>query len=226
MATPNPPPQTTKAWTFSRGGPPRTGLTLNPSHSLPPFPPTQSDSEETILISVSHTALNPGELIFMMTMPMLVRSPAARAATVPGYDFVGTVLDVHAPVRFKKGDEVVGFITFDHIRATGVGGMQGRVVIPAKYAVRIPEGRTRREAAGLLLTGCTALKQVEEAGVGKGMRVLVVGAAGGIGVAATQVVRDKVGGRGEEGWVVAVVSGRGREVVEGLGVDEVCLSSS
>ena len=86
MTDPSPSPATTKAWTFSHGGLPRAGLSLTTSHPVPPFPPAIDPSaadEEWLLISVSHAALNPGEVVFMAVMPTLVRAPAARAATVP-----------------------------------------------------------------------------------------------------------------------------------------------
>ncbi len=51
-------------------------------------------------------------------------------------------------------------------------------------------------------------------GWGRGMRVLVVGAAGGVGSAATQVVREKVGSGG--GWW-RFVRGRGEGGGGGVG---------
>ncbi|KAK0658703.1 hypothetical protein QBC41DRAFT_331854 [Cercophora samala] len=101
---------------------------------------------------------------------------------------------------------------------SGIGGLQKVVPIPAKYCVKLPQGKKLIEGAGLMLAGCTALLQVRQAGVKRGDRVLVVGASGGVGSAALQMVRDAVG---SGGYVVAVCSGRNVELVKGLGADEV-----
>lgn len=234
MATSSSPslPTTTKAWTYSARGLPRSALSLTPSHPLPPFPPSPTPSEEWLLIHISYAALNPGEVINMALVPTLMRSAPARTATVPGADFTGVVLDVWTPTssspstptpdtvesRFQKNDPVIGFITFSHALSTGVGALQEYIVLPAKYVVKLPEGKNLKEAAGLLLTGCTALQQVEETSLKPGQRVLVNGASGGIGTAAVQIARAAVG---REGVVVGVCSGRNAAVVKGLGVDEV-----
>ncbi|KAL2131050.1 hypothetical protein VTI74DRAFT_5613 [Chaetomium olivicolor] len=241
MASPGPTPQqqtTTKAWTFRRRGPYRQTLSLTTSHPLPAFPPRLpksggAPSEEWLLLRVSHAALNPGDLVALSVMPFAIRTHRkTQPAAVPGMDLTASVVDVwraaaaddgheqetRAAGRFARGDEVVCFPTLAHMLATGAGGLQGVVALPARYAVRIPRGRTKREAAGLLLAACTADVQVADARVGRGQRVLVIGASGGVGTMAVQMVRERVG---KEGWVVAVCSGRNRGLVEGLGADEV-----
>ncbi|KAK3358938.1 hypothetical protein B0T25DRAFT_531542 [Lasiosphaeria hispida] len=140
-------------------------------------------------------------------------------------DLTATVLDFWAapgsptPTRtFTAGDAVVGFLSFDHVRTMGTGGLQEVVAVPARFFVQVPRGRSQREAAGLLLAGCTAWQQVVETEVREGMRVLVYGASGGCGSFAVQMVRHVVG---EKGVVVAVCSGRNEETVRGLGANEV-----
>lgn len=216
----------------------------------PPLPKTAPHPEQWLLLRVSHAALNPGDLVALSVMPFLIRSHRhTNPAAVPCLDFTGTVVEIWDPdtssstadgggggggmaqqegsedgdgggVKFTEGDAVVCFVTFAHALATGVGGLQGVVAIPARYAVKVPEGRTLREAAGLLVTGCTADMRVAQCGVGEGQRVLVVGASGGVGTMVMQMVREKVGG---EGRVVAVCSGRNEALVRGLGADEVSL---
>jgi len=245
MATTAPTPTTSRAWTYGPRGLPHDVLTLQASHPTPPFPPSNpvDQNEEWLFLRVAYAALNPGDVMVMAAMPALARSGPARTAAVPGYDVTATVLDVWTPAssssplstiattstagkatpRFSKGDEVVAFIIFDHIRTHGVGGLQEVISIPAKYAVRLPEGKTLRGGAGLLLTACTALQQLVESDVARGQRVLVNGASGGVGTAAVQVARAVVG---PEGFVVGVCSGRNVEMVSGLGADEVSFSSS
>ncbi|KAH6850609.1 hypothetical protein B0I37DRAFT_413996 [Chaetomium sp. MPI-CAGE-AT-0009] len=228
----SPPPTTTKAWTFHRPGPYRQTLSLTTTHPLPPFPPPTTN-EQYLLLRVSHAALNPADLVTLSVMPFFLRSHRrTNPAAVPALDFTATVLDVWnpplpppppppppPPLRvFTPGTTVVCFPPLNHTLATGVGGLQGVVALPARYAVPIPEGRTAREAAGLLLCACTADVQVAACGVRAGQRVLVVGASGGVGSMAVQMVRGRVG---EDGRVVAVCSGRNEALVRGLGADEV-----
>jgi NADPH:quinone reductase-like Zn-dependent oxidoreductase len=217
-------------------------MNLTETHSLPPFPPTAPlpktvpDPEEWLLLRVSHAALNPADLVTLSVMPFFIRSHRkTNPAAVPGMDFTGEVIDVWHPApstpdsgggeerwRLAKGDEVVCFPPLAHALATGVGGLQGVVALPARYAVKIPEGKTKREAAGLFLAGCTADVQVNECGVKAGQRVLVIGASGGVGTMVVQMVRDRVGA---EGRVVAICSGKNEEMVRGLGADEVSFAS-
>ncbi len=184
-------------------------------------------------------SVNPADLVALLCMPF---SPLRNPPAVPCLDFTATVIDVWSPAapapppsttapsntsipppttatRFQPGDSVICFPTLSHILATGgIGGLQGTVVLPARYAVKLPPGKTLQSAAGLLLAGCTADVQVSECAVAEGQRVLVIGASGGVGTMAVQMVREKVGG---EGVVVGVCSGRNEEMVKGLGVDEV-----
>lgn len=215
MPPPESPP-TTKAWSFTTNGPPRTVLTLTP---VPiPFPPVPPPAEEYIQIRTSYTALNPGDLFTTSLIPALAR----KTPTVPGLDLVGTVLQVHAPPtsipRFKPGDRIVALVLFSHILSTSCGALAETVSIPARFAVKIPEVKGDRDVAGLMVAGCTAVKVVDDAGLGKGDRVCVVGGSGGVGSMVLQIVRDRVG---VEGTVVVVCSGRNEGLVRGLGADEV-----
>ncbi|KAK0635825.1 hypothetical protein B0T17DRAFT_624833 [Bombardia bombarda] len=241
---------TTKAWAYTKAGLPGQVLRLTTTHPQPPFPPTPppkkkgngespAHQEEHILVRVSYAALNPGEVVVMNFIPAIFRSAAVKAlggASVPAYDLVGTVIDISPPplppssstvnnanTSLKKGDAVVAFLPLAYKLATGVGALQETVAFPAKYAVRVPENKAPREAAGLLLTACTAVQMVEAAAVKKGDRVLVYGGSGGVGSMLVQVARDVVkGGDGDgDGEVVVVCSGRNGEAVRGMGGDEI-----
>ncbi|KAK4175156.1 putative dehydrogenase [Triangularia setosa] len=216
------PPITTQAWTYTAlSTSPRSALSLSSSHPVV-FPPPSS-SEETVLISVSYAALNPADIVNLTCIPYFFHS---TLSAVPALDFTGVVLQSHTPApspspvqqRFSPGDKVICFPPLYHMLKTGIGGLQRTVPIPAKYCVKLPEGKKLIEGAGLMLTGCTALLQVRQAGIKKGDRVLVVGASGGVGSAAVQLVRDTVG---KNGHIVAVCSGRNIELVKSLGADEV-----
>ncbi|KAB5513609.1 hypothetical protein GE09DRAFT_1295036 [Coniochaeta sp. 2T2.1] len=209
---------TTPAWSFTTNGPPRAVLSRS-RIPAPPFPPLPHPTEEYILVSVSRAALNPGDLFTTHLVPSFMRS---AGATVPGLDLVGTVADVFCPpemtARFAKGDEVVGLLVFAHILATGRGALAGLVALPARYAVRVPEGRKGRDVAGLLVAGCTAVEMVDGAEAKAGDRVLAVGGSGGVGSMVVQMVREVVG---RDGWVVGVCSEGSAGLVRELGCDEV-----
>ncbi|KAK0719633.1 hypothetical protein B0H67DRAFT_484476 [Lasiosphaeris hirsuta] len=168
MTSPNP-PTTTKAWTYSKAkGLPRQVLTLTTTHPVAPFPPllAAEANQDWLLLRVSYAALNPGDVVTMSVLPSFLRSGPAKTACVPTMDVSATVVDFWAapgsqPGRtFAAGDSVVGFVTFDHLRTTGNGGLQEVVALPARFFVRVPQGKSQREAAGLLLAGCTAWQQV------------------------------------------------------------------
>lgn len=83
--------------------------------------------------------------------------------------------------------------------------------------VRIPDGVEPEAAAAVPLAGLTALQALRDQGqMTAGSRVLILGAAGGVGHYAVQVARALDAGR-----VVASCSGRNASWVEGLGADRV-----
>ncbi|MEQ8860650.1 MAG: NADPH:quinone oxidoreductase family protein [Pseudomonadales bacterium] len=99
----------------------------------------------------------------------------------PGGEVAGTVAAVGAGVsRFAVGDRVFGGI--------GVGGFAEQVVMKERALRRIPEGMTFQQASGISTTYGTsyyALKQ--RAGLRPGETLLVLGAAGGVGLAAVEL---------------------------------------
>jgi NADPH:quinone reductase-like Zn-dependent oxidoreductase len=89
-------------------------------------------------------------------------------------------------------------------------------VVPAANVAAMPEDLDFVRAAALPTAGGTALQAiVDEAHLGASQRVLIIGAAGGVGHFAVQVAKH-VGAH-----VVAVCSGANADFVHGLGADEV-----
>jgi NADPH:quinone reductase-like Zn-dependent oxidoreductase len=89
-------------------------------------------------------------------------------------------------------------------------------VLPAASVAAMPDGLDFVHAAALPIAGGTALQAiVDEARLDAGQRVLIVGAAGGVGHFAVQIAKH-VGA-----CVVAVCSAGNTEFVRGLGADEV-----
>jgi NADPH:quinone reductase-like Zn-dependent oxidoreductase len=150
---------------------------------------------------------------------------------VPELDFSGTVVATppttdageQADGAFNPGDLVFGSIPVPlHLR--GVGALAGYIALPPSTVALLPshpsisESDMLIQAAGLPVSGCTALTLLKAAKLSKGMRVLINGASGGVGSLVIQMVRAAVG---EGGTVVAVCSGRNAEMVRGLGAGEV-----
>ncbi|MEB8386720.1 NADPH:quinone oxidoreductase family protein [Rhodobacteraceae bacterium KMM 6894] len=113
---------------------------------------------------------------------------------IPGRDSAGTVISVGADVTaFKPGDRVVA--------QTFTGGFAEQVLAPVNRVFHRPEGVSAVDAAGAITVFNTAFVAASiRAGVKKGDRVVVTGAAGGVGAAAIQVAHNL----GAE--VVAIVS--------------------
>ncbi len=105
----------------------------------------------------------------------------------PGFDLAGEVV--------ACGPEVTGFAVDDRVMALlgHTGGAQAELVLlPQSRVARVPASVDLHAAAALPLAGLTALQALHgRAGlhVRRAPRVLVVGAAGGIGAYAVQLAR-------------------------------------
>ena len=132
---------------------------------------------------------------------------------VLGWDVSGTVAAAGFGVTVHQaGDEVFGMLPFPR----GHGAYAEYVVAPARVFVPKPANLTHVAAASLPLAGLTAWQALAEiAHVGPGTRVLVNGAAGGVGHLAVQIAKS-LGAH-----VTAVVSGPNADFARSLGADDV-----
>jgi NADPH:quinone reductase-like Zn-dependent oxidoreductase len=87
------------------------------------------------------------------------------------------------------GEGVSGWSPRDRIiAATGFGGLVEKVVIPAARAIPLPAERSFEEGSALLLTYATAIHALLDRGkLEAGQTLLVLGAAGGVGMAAVEI---------------------------------------
>jgi NADPH:quinone reductase-like Zn-dependent oxidoreductase len=106
-----------------------------------------------------------------------------------GWDVAGTVEALGAGVtRFAVGDRVFGMPRFPREAAA----YAEYVASPSRQLARTPAGLSDVEAAALPLAGLTAWQAlVETADVRPGQRVLVLGAAGGVGHLAVQIAKAR-----------------------------------
>jgi NADPH2:quinone reductase len=99
----------------------------------------------------------------------------------PGGEISGTVAAV--------GSDVTDWAVGDHVAAgTGTGGFAEQVVVDAARAFRIPAGVDLTAAAGFLTTYGTSYHALKDrANLQPGETLLVLGAAGGVGLSAVEL---------------------------------------
>lgn len=108
-------------------------------------------------------------------------APPGWPADVPGMEIAGEIE--------QAGPGVTGIVPGDRVMAlVGGGGHAERVTVPAELLLPVPDGLPWEEAAGFPEAFSTAWDAlVTQAEVRAGDRVLVSGAAGGVGTAMVQV---------------------------------------
>lgn len=164
-----------------------------------------------VLLQVSAASIHIGDWHLMTGLPLLarlalgIRSPKQR---VRGMDVAGRITAVGADVTSHQ----VG----DHVFGTATGAFAEFAVAQADAVVPLPAETTAEQAAALPTSATTALHAVRDAGtVQAGQRVLVLGAAGGVGIFAVQIAKA-LGAH-----VTGVCSEPKRDLVRSLGADRV-----
>jgi NADPH:quinone reductase-like Zn-dependent oxidoreductase len=141
------------------------------------------------LIEVRAVSLNRGEVR---------RLPARAEGTIPGWDVAGIVRQA-GPDGPHEGARVVGL--------ADEGGWAELAAVPTSRLAELPDDVSFEAASTLPVAGLTAIRALEIGGPLLGRRVLVTGAAGGVGRYAIQlakragahvtgVVRDERRGQG------------------------------
>ena len=99
----------------------------------------------------------------------------------PGGEIAGTVETVGEGVTgWSPGDRLIAMI--------GHGGLAEKVAVPAAMAVPLPDGRSFVEGSALILTYATTIHALLDRGkLKEGETLLVLGAAGGVGLAAVEL---------------------------------------
>ncbi|GAC1448182.1 MAG: NADP-dependent oxidoreductase [Desulfuromonadaceae bacterium] len=172
--------------------------------------PIPQPEKGEVLVRVEAASVNPvdwkvreGHLSEMLphTLPLIM-----------GWDVSGVVEATGLGVtRFRAGDEV--FSRPDLLRD---GTYAEYVVIRETEVAFKPKSVDHIHAAAIPLAGLTAWKSlIEVAGVAPGQRVLIHGAAGGVGSYAVQLAKW----RGAH--VIATASSHNHDYLRGLGADEV-----
>jgi NADPH:quinone reductase-like Zn-dependent oxidoreductase len=143
-----------------------------------------------LLVRVRASAINYPDVLIIEDKYQL-KPPRPFA---PGGEIAGEIEAVGEGVEgWGLGDRVIA--------VTGFGGLAEKVVISAKSAFRLPEERSFEEGAALLLTYATSIHALLDRGkLQAGQTLLVLGAAGGVGLAAVELAKAY------EARVIAAVS--------------------
>ncbi|MFC0430906.1 NAD(P)-dependent alcohol dehydrogenase [Kutzneria buriramensis] len=166
-----------------------------------------------VLVAVEASSVNGHDALVRTGRVKVVSGSTFPIGT--GLDFAGVVVGMGPGVQgCRAGDRVWGMV---HPRKRHtVAGAAEYVVVPAGRISPAPTGVTAVEAASLVVAGSTALIALRDCvGLADGERVLVRGAAGGVGTAAVQLAHA-MGGR-----VTALARGRHATALRDLGADEV-----
>jgi NADPH2:quinone reductase len=127
--------------------------------------PEPEPGPDEALVEVRAVSLNRGEVR---------RLPARAEGTIPGWDVAGVVLK-----GATEGTRVVGL--------ADQGGWAERAVIPTARLATLPDDVSFEDASTLPVAGLTAVRALEVGGPLLGRRVLITGAAGGVGRFAVQL---------------------------------------
>jgi NADPH:quinone reductase-like Zn-dependent oxidoreductase len=158
----------------------------------------------------------PGEALVRVHAAAITRDeltwPVDRLPAVPSYEFSGVVAAVGPAVETVAiGDAVYALSGFDRN-----GAAAEYTVVPAAVLAAKPRTRNHVESAAIPLAGLSAWQGLfEHGGLKQGQRVLIHGAAGGVGSFAVQLARLR------GAYVIGTASTANVERVRTLGAEEV-----
>ncbi|WP_412538936.1 NAD(P)-dependent alcohol dehydrogenase [Longispora sp. K20-0274] len=147
--------------------------------------PRPAAGPDDVLVAIRAASVDPGVWHLMTGLPYLVRTGyglRGPKVSVRGTDFAGTVEAVGANVTgYHPGDDVYG--NCDATFAEYAAAPQSRIA-------HKPANLTFEQAAAVPVSAVTALQALRDTGgVQPGHRVLVIGAAGGVGSFAVQLAK-------------------------------------
>jgi NADPH:quinone reductase len=177
--------------------------------------PVPGDTE--LLVAVRAAGINSADLV---QRAGFYPAPPGWPQDIPGMEFAGEVVRVGKRVSsgWKAGDRVMAVV--------GGGAQAEMAVVDGSHALAVPEGLEWAEAGGFPEVFSTAYDALfTQGGLRMGERVLVSGAAGGVGTAGVQLaacagasvvatVRE-AGRRGEVAALGATVVAPGAEAERG-----------
>ncbi|HSU31353.1 MAG TPA: NADP-dependent oxidoreductase [Bryobacteraceae bacterium] len=168
--------------------------------------PTPEPGPGEVLVKVFATSINPVD--WKLRQGHLKEQIPLSFPAILGRDVSGEVVAVGAGVSHPKvGDKVMGLVNRSYAEY---------LTAKAEVLALVPDGLNREEAGALPLVTLTGAQLIEQGVKPKsGDRVLVTGAAGGVGRTAVHVAKK------HGAYVIAGVRDKQKREAEGLGADEV-----
>ena len=171
-----------------------------------PVPEIQDDE---VLIKVHATSVNP---VDWKTREGYVEELIPHDfPLILGWDVSGVIENMGSKVtNFRKGDSV-----YSHPDINRNGAYAEYIVVKSKEVALKPKSIDHKQAASIPLVGLTAWQALfETVNIADGQRVLIHGAAGGVGSFAVQLAKTR------GAYVIGTASARNHEFLRELGADE------
>jgi NADPH:quinone reductase-like Zn-dependent oxidoreductase len=176
--------------------------------------PKPTAGERDVLVRIHAASANAADWHLLRGTPLPFRLVAGLTKpkhTIIGADIAGQVEAVGPRVtQFKPGDAVFG-----ELSRSGFGGYAEYAVAPESALAIKPSNASFEEAAAVPTSGLTALQGLRKGNIRQGQKVLIHGAAGGVGTFAVQIAKSF----GTE--VTAVCGPRSLDAVRSIGADRV-----
>jgi len=160
-----------------------------------------------LLVRVRACAINfPDVLIIEDKYQLKPERPFA-----PGGEIAGELIAAGANVSgWSAGDRLIAVL--------GFGGLAEQVIVPAERAIRLPFERSFEQGSALLMTYATAIHALVDRGrLQPCQTLLVLGAAGGVGIAGVEI------GKALGARVIAAVSSEAKAAVARTAGADSCL---
>ncbi len=176
--------------------------------------PAPTVGDAGVLVRVHAASANAGDWHLLRGTPLPFRLVAGLIKPkykIIGNDIAGTVEAVGRNVtQFKAGDAVFG-----EVSRCGFGAYAEYVVARENALALKPANLSFEEAASIPTSGCTALQGLRKGNIQPGQKVLIHGAAGGVGTFAVQIAKAW----GAE--VTGVCATKNAEMIRSIGADHV-----
>ncbi|KAA8497768.1 NADPH-dependent alkenal/one oxidoreductase, chloroplastic [Porphyridium purpureum] len=169
-----------------------------------------------LLVKVHACSISPSEWRLISGDADIIKKPPGFPY-IPSLDVSGTVLESDTP-EFAVGAEIVA--TWDNVG--GFGGMAEQCIVKASLTAIRPEQISPVDAAALANSAGHALLAVKSQRIAPADRVLVLGAAGGVGSCIVQLLKvPGVGGSDSTHVTATSATKEGKDLLMSLGVDRV-----
>ena len=182
-------------------------VTIVDDHLIWQTRPDPEPAADELLVAVRAAGINGADLLQRRGF---YPAPTGAPADIPGLEFAGEVVGSGSAVeRFQMGDRVMAVVA---------GGAQAELVaVPEQTVLPVPDTIGWEEAGGFAEVYSTAYDALfTQADLTAGERVLISGAAGGVGTAGVQIAHAA------GAYVVASVRNADmHDSVRALGADEV-----